>query len=125
MLNGDHPRTLFDARELEALRNARAGSHQELADVLRRALDRYRNSTSFDAGDTDGVAGYAAAAVLFGGTSTVPADDGYPQYLQVAQASLERLRARAVGAEDLKRAAYVRNLAVGYDVLHDQLSDTE
>jgi hypothetical protein len=129
-----HPRTVFDAGELGRLQDARTGSHQHLANVLKQTLDRYKNCQSIgiqgtgdcrggecDAGGSgcyEGIAGYAIATLIFGGRQP---DPEYSLYLGVAKRSLLAM-GDGTREGDLIEAEYIRNLAIGYDVLYSELS---
>src|SRR5215216_2717478 len=111
-----HPQTITDSAGLSRLREARTGSHRWLADVLKKTLDRYKDSQP----GTAGVAGYAIAAQVFNDPAVADAS----RYVSAAKRGLF-----AMGGgprdNDLAQAAYLRNAALGYDLLYSELSDSE
>jgi hypothetical protein len=131
-----HPYTMFNETMLGKLQSARTTSHKNLADnVLEPILERYKaaqtlqsQSNHSDARNQyEGIGGYAIAARIFCGNPNDPnclTHPNYKQYLEVAKRSILAMKFRS-DCDDLQQARFVRNLALGYDVLHPMLSDGE
>jgi hypothetical protein len=111
-----HPQTITDTARLSQLRGARTGSHRWPADELKKTLDRDKDSHPI----ATGVAGYAIAAQVFN-------DPAVPDAGRYVSAAKRGLLALGGGSrdDDPAQAAYLRNAALGYDLLYPELSDSD